>query len=321
MRRVSGILLPILILGGCAESAPEPELLRPVRSEIVAYGGATRIRGFSGTARAGQETNLSFRVPGRIVKVAVEVGDVVEPGQLIAQLEQRDFEISVRQVEARLAQSRARSRNADANLDRIRRLYENDTASKNDLDSALAAQQAAAAAVVADNQELESARRRLGYTSLRAPVSGAIASVPVEPNENVVQGQLVARMTSGARPEVEVAIPELLISQIHRGDPVTVEFDALADVVLDAVVTEVGVAATGTATTFPVTVRLAGSAPRRAIGHGRDGRVPLRDRAGRAALPARARGRRGPGGQVRLRRRAGGGAGRGRGAALARRGR
>ena len=68
MPRLPGTLLTILILGGCAETAPVPEPLRPVRSEIVAYGGATRIRGFSGTARAGQETNLSFRVPGRIVQ-------------------------------------------------------------------------------------------------------------------------------------------------------------------------------------------------------------------------------------------------------------
>ena len=110
-------------------------------------------------------------------------------------------------------------------------------------------------------QAVESARRRLEYTRLKAPVDGAIASVPIDVDENVEQGQQVVRMTSGSSPEVEVAMPGVLISQVREGDAVTVKFDALTDAVFEAVVTEVGVAAIGTATTFPVTVRLAQADP------------------------------------------------------------
>ena len=67
---------------------------------------------------------------------------------------------------------------------------------------------------------------------------------------------MVVLLTSGAQPEVEVAMPEVLIAQVQEGSTVSVTFDALPGYALDAVVTEVGVAATGTATTFPVTVRL-----------------------------------------------------------------
>ena len=250
------LLILTLALAGCTEEAPQQEVLRPVRSQVVYATGGSRVRTFSGTARAGQETDLSFRVPGRIEALNVKVGDAVRAGQLIARLEPRDYEIAVRQAQANLAQSKARSRNAEADLDRVRALFENDNASQNDLDAAMAQSQSAGAQVDAAAQALESTERRLGYTSLKAPVDGAIAAVPVEVNENVKQGQKVVQMTSGTRPEVEVAMPEVLISQVREGAPVTVTFDALTGATFDAVVTEVGVAATGTATTFPVTVRL-----------------------------------------------------------------
>lgn len=77
-------------------------------------------------------------------------------------------------------------------------------------------------------------------------------------NENVNAGQLVALLTSGGDPEVEVAIPEVYIANMAKGDAVRVTFDAMPGQAFDAVVSEVGVAA-GAATTFPVRVRLAGN--------------------------------------------------------------
>ena len=93
------LILTITLIGlGCtAEPAPEQEVLRPVRTERATTTGATRVRSFSGIARASQETNLSFRVRGRIVGLFVEVGDTVQANHLIAQLEQEDYRIAVRQ--------------------------------------------------------------------------------------------------------------------------------------------------------------------------------------------------------------------------------
>ena len=276
-RSLTAVTLALLLLG-CTEPAPEREVLRPVRSEEVATSRASRVRTFSGTARAGQETDLSFRVSGRVEVVSVKVGDSVRAGQLIAQLEKRDYEIAERQARARVTQAKARARNARSDLDRVRGLYENDNASKNDLDAALAQAQAADAEVEADTQAREGSGRKLAYTGLKAPVGGAIASVPVEVNENVVAGQTVVRMTSGSRSEVQVGIPEVLIAQIREGESVSVSFDALPGADFDAVVTEVGVAATGTATTFPVTVRLTN--PSRDVRSGMAANVAFRFSAG-----------------------------------------
>ena len=96
----------------------------------------------------------------------------------------------------------------------------------------------------------------MSYTRLRAPAGGRISSVDVEANENVRVGQTVAVLTSAAEMEVEVAVPEVLISRIREGDSVTAAFDALPDRSFAAAVTEVGVTTGGLATTFLVTVRL-----------------------------------------------------------------
>jgi len=243
-------------IAGCGAPPPPPEILRPVRTELVAASGGVRTRSFSGVARAGQETELSFRVSGTVDRMAARVGENVNAGQLLARLETEDFDIRVRQAQANLAKAEANARNAEANLDRIRGLWENNNASQNDLDSARANAEATQAQVEASERDLESAERQLGYTRLIAPVAGAIADVPVEVNENVSQGQMVVLLTSGSQSEVEVAMPGVLIVRVHEGDEVDVLFDALPGEAYKAVVTEVGVAATGAATTFPVTVRL-----------------------------------------------------------------
>ena len=77
---------------GCGSPPPPPEILRPVRTELVERSGGVRTRNFSGVARAGQETELSFRVPGTIDRMAARVGESVRAGQLLARLETEDFE-------------------------------------------------------------------------------------------------------------------------------------------------------------------------------------------------------------------------------------
>lgn len=262
-RRPAGPL--ILAAGLCAPIAGaacgEPEeaapVVRPVRTLQVFAAGGTRERSFSGLARAGTESRLSFKVPGTIREIPVDVGDSVEAGQLLAALDPEDFRLQVREAEAGLARERAQLRNADASYERIRLLYENNNASRSDLDGARAMFESAEAGVRAAEQRLQSARLQLGYTRLEAAARGAIAAVYVEENENVRTGQQVLMLTSGSSLEVEVTVPEVLIAMISEGDTASVAFDAVPDREFPATVTEVGIASVGAGTTFPVTARLA----------------------------------------------------------------
>ena len=155
-----------------------------------------------------------------------------------------------------MRQAEARAGSAAADLRRVRSLYENDNAARTDLDAATAAADSAAAQVESAENRLGLARRQVEYTRLTAPVSGVIADVLAEVNENVSPGQPVVVLASGSAPEVGFAVPEVVIGEIREDMPVEVAFDAVPGARFEGAVTEVGVASTATGTTFPVTVRL-----------------------------------------------------------------
>jgi RND family efflux transporter MFP subunit len=250
-----------LALTGCAGEPPEQEPLRPVRVEQVFLSGGSRVRTFSGTARAGVESRLSFKVAGTVRRINVKTGDTVRRGQLLAEIDPRDYELQVEDAEASLAQARARARNAESNLERVRGLYENNNAAQNDYDAARSEAEYSAALVKSGEKRLELARSQLSYTRLDSPVAGAISALNVEVNENVSVGQTAVVLTSGKRTEVQVAMPELFIARVREGESVEVTFDALPGRTYAAVVTEVGVTSVGMATTFPVTVSLRDASP------------------------------------------------------------
>jgi len=250
-------------LATCACSEPPPPaepVVRPVRYVTAQVTGGQRTRTFSGVARAGFESSLSFRVAGTIARLDVEVGDRIRAGAPIAEIDPVDYELQVREAEASLRQAEARAGNAEADLRRVRSLYENDNAARTDLDAATAAADSAAAQVESVAQRLDLARRQVDYTRLTAPAAGAIADVLAEVNENVSPGQPVVVLASGSAPEVGFAVPEALIREVREGMPVRVGFDAIPGARFDGLVTEVGVTTTATGTTFPVTVRLGAGA-------------------------------------------------------------
>ncbi len=251
----TSLILGVVACGGkpVEEKAP---VIRPVRVEKALAIPDKRTRTFSGSAQAGYESKLSFRVSGTLRELSVKLGDRVSKGQVIARLDPKDYELQVQKAEAGLAQARAQERNATASYERIRGLYESNSASINDLDSARANRDSIKAQVASLEKQMELAQLQLDYSQLIVPIDGFIASVKAEVNENVRQGQEIAVLNAGSRSEINFVAPENLISQIREGDPVNVRFDALPGETFGATITEVGVATSGTATTFPVTARM-----------------------------------------------------------------
>jgi RND family efflux transporter MFP subunit len=242
---------------GCGKEEPGPEpIVRPVRTVQVFAGDAARVRSFSGLSRAGLESNLSFKVAGTVERLPVKVGDRVRSGQLLAALDDTDYELRVRQTAASLERAQAELRNAESSYERVRALYENNNASRAQLDQALTARESARAEVRSTENSLELARLQLEYAVLKAPVAGAIRSLSIERNENVLAGQTVVVLSAGERPEVEVGVPEMLVNQVREGMGVRVRFDALGGRSVTATVTEVGVAPERGGSTFPVIARI-----------------------------------------------------------------
>ncbi|MFW9998174.1 MAG: efflux RND transporter periplasmic adaptor subunit [Candidatus Odinarchaeota archaeon] len=251
----------IILLSYCSEKETTKEIIRPVRTEQVFSTGGERDRVFSGVVKSGSESKLSFKVPGTVKKVHVEIGSKVRAGQILAELDPVDYEIQVKQTENARDQARAAEIQAESQYNRIRTLYENRSASKSDYERARAAYESAHEQDNIAKKRRKLAQNQLEYTKLKAPVSGSISSVRIDENENVQAGMLTFILTSGSDLEVSIAIPEILIAQIHEGDNVTVNMEAVPGKSFKAKVTEVGVASSGYSMTYPVIVRLVETDP------------------------------------------------------------
>ncbi|MCG8325762.1 MAG: efflux RND transporter periplasmic adaptor subunit [Thiotrichales bacterium] len=213
-------------------------------------------RTFSGIAKSSQESNLSFKIAGTIEHLPVEVGDTLEAGQTIARLDASQYQLEAQRAQADLAQAQATLRNAEAAFDRVKGLYENNNASRNDLDSARASAESSGAQVSASRKALELAQLNVSYAELRAAEPCSVAHVSVDMNENVSAGQDIVMVTCGDRLEIDIAVPESLISGIERDMSVDVIFPSIPGQQFTGSVIEVGVASTGDGTTFPVSILL-----------------------------------------------------------------
>lgn len=249
-------LLPGLFVG-CDQAPVEDEpTVRPVRYARVVAQGDTMARTYSGTARAELETDLSFRVGGTLTQLPVNVGSVVTRGETVAVIDDTDYRVRLDEARAGLSRAEAERRNADANYARTRDLYENQNASRNQLDSARALAESAEAQYRAASQQVEAARLQLSYTKLTAPQECTVAREFAELNQNVSPGQPVLGLNCGNCAEVVVSVSDADIARVTEGMVVTVHVSAMADGKLRGVVREVGVAAAARGTTYPVTIGL-----------------------------------------------------------------
>ncbi|MEM8964273.1 MAG: efflux RND transporter periplasmic adaptor subunit [Acidobacteriota bacterium] len=247
-----------LLMVGCADEAPPPETaLRPVKSVVVESGSASiRNRVFSGAAQSAEEAALSFKVSGTVDRVPVEVGDRLKRGDLIAALDRDLFNVELEQALAEEARTKATRRSAEAEYQRVRLLFTNDNASRNELDTALANAESAKASYNAAVQTVRLARLNLGYTRLTASEDCSVAELSVEVSENASAGQTVARVNCGKGWEVVLAVPESLIASFEDGMAGVARFPSVPGRAFEGVVSEVGVG-TRDARTFPVTLSLA----------------------------------------------------------------
>ena len=248
------IALAAGLLAACEQQEAAEEIIRPVRYEAVRVADRAEVRTYSGTTQAELQIDLSFRVGGRLDRRYVSVGDVVEPGDLVGELDPADYEARVQEAIAGRDLARAGVTNAQANLERVRRLYENDTVSQRDYDAAVASADSAQAQLDAAAQQLSVANLQLGYTRLTAPQQCTVAQTLVEINQNLMPGQTVARLNCGQCSEVAVSVPEVDIGRISEGDEVRVTIGALGGTRIAGFVREVGIDTGATGTTYPVTI-------------------------------------------------------------------
>ena len=248
----------IVFLAGCGGDAPEMEekYVRPVKATVIGRAPEGLERTFSGTIRAGKVASLAFRVSGKVEEIAVEVGDRVEKGELLARLDDHDYRLSVKNIEGSLESARAAYKNSRSSYERNKRLYENSNISKAELDRYETQRNSDRARVESLQAQLEQARNQLSYTELKAPFHGYISAKKAEEFENAVSGQAILEVVDPGELKVDGGSPESLISRVGEGEEVSVSLETLPDRRFSGTVSEVGVSLDTSTGTYPVTVRI-----------------------------------------------------------------
>ena len=194
------------LLAACEEQqhaeAPPP---RPVLT-VLAAPHAARSMGFAGTIEPRYQSDLGFRVLGRIINRDVKVGEHVEKGQRLAALDPLAFELAVQTAQAELASATAHLKNATASEARKRALRGNNFVSKEEFGAARQARESAAAGVTRARANLDKAEEQLAYAELRAPFGGVVTALKAEPGQVVQPGETIITV---ARPDVREAVIDL----------------------------------------------------------------------------------------------------------------
>lgn len=238
------------------QKADDKPQVRPVRYTEVVLGGSAQSRVFSGTTATKKTINLSFRQPGKIIKLDVKVGERVGKGQVIAQLDNIQSRLALEQGQAQLNAAESNLNTTKLTLERVRKLYEKGSASLSDFEQAKNGFQTAQKGFEAAEKGVAILKEQLGYGNIYAPTDGTISSLIAEVDENVAAGQPVAILNSGDAMEINLGIPESIINEVKVGMEVNVIISSLKNEKPKGKVTEVSSSNGQASATYPVVIEL-----------------------------------------------------------------
>lgn len=219
-RLLAGILLAAMAvaLAGCNDTvAQKAEPSRPVLIATVHYEAETPERSFVGTIKPRIESDLGFRVPGKVAKRLVEVGQTVDVGQPLASLDEVDLKLQAEQAQAELSAATGVLAQASAAENRAKELRAKGWTTDAQMDSARAAADEARARLERARRSVELTQNSLSYATLVADARGVVTATLIEPGQVVASGQPAIRVARFAEKEAVVAIPETLLGRAKSG--------------------------------------------------------------------------------------------------------
>ena len=203
------LALMIVPLVGCGDkSGDKPAPARPVRYVVIGSPATLPSLERTGEIHAHDETALSFRTAGRMMTRAVDIGDRVNYGQLLATLDDTSAQNQLDSATADEESARATARVAALNVSRMQKLIATGAIARSQLDSARADWLVASARVKSSEAALRNARESLGWTRLTSPGEGIITAVSASPGQVVNAGETVVTLAAGQARDVVFDIPE-----------------------------------------------------------------------------------------------------------------
>lgn len=252
------VAVAALAVTGCGDTRPKPAEIRPVRSVVVEPMPIEDDRRAVGEIRARYESDLAFRVSGKIVSRTVDVGVTVKKGDLLARLDDQDYRNRLRAAESDIAAADAvleESRNAES---RQRQLLERGVTTRANYDTALKNLRSNEAKVESARAAMDLAKDQLRYAELHTDFDGVVTAVGAEAGQVVNVGQMVVRVAQPSDKDAVFSVSETAFREKPAKPPeVLVTLLSNPGITADGIVREVSPVADPTTRTYQVKVGLA----------------------------------------------------------------
>src|SRR6266436_2563580 len=213
----ASIALLAVVLVGCNETVAQKSAPgRPVLVATVHYEAESPERSFVGTIRPRIETDMGFRVPGKVAKRLVEVGQTVDIGQPLATLDEVDLKLQAEQADAEFHAATGVLPQAAAAEQRAKDLRVKGWTTDAQLDQAKATADQARARLNRAQRSVELTNNSLSYATLVADTRGVVTATLIDAGQVVSSGQTAIRVARFAEKEAVVAIPETLVGRAKK---------------------------------------------------------------------------------------------------------
>lgn len=223
-RHRAGIALPLILLSGCGGAvAADPRTGPPLVQVATVRPADAASRGFTGVVAARVQSDLGFRVGGKVIARLVDIGQTVRRGQVLMRIDPTDLGLAESGQRETVAAARARAIQAAADEKRLHGLVAAGAISQRDYDAAKAAADGARAQLAAAQASANSAGNARDYATLRADADGVVVETLAEPGQVVAAGQTVLRLARQGPREAAVSLPEAYHPAIGSSAIATVE--------------------------------------------------------------------------------------------------
>lgn len=215
MRPIAIPLALLLALAGCKAVEKAAPDVRSVRTVTVEPTRIEADRQVVGEVKPRFESDLSFRVAGKVLARRVDVGASVRQGETLATLDTQDFQNRLRSAEAEVASAEADVVETQGNETRKAKLLKDGFTPQATYDTALRNLRSAEARRASAKANLDLARDQLRYTELKADFDGVITAVGAEPGQNVNAGQMVVKLARPGDKDAVFSIAETAFTGQH----------------------------------------------------------------------------------------------------------
>lgn len=214
-------LVPLVLLARGEKTQPDPRTVAPQVRIATVRDANSSSRSFTGTVAARVQSDLGFRVSGKLMERLVDAGQVVRRGQPLMRIDPVDLKLAAQAQQETVAAARARADQAAEDEARYRGLPETGAISASAYDRVKAAADAAKAQLSAAEAQAQVARNATHYAELAADADGVVMETLAEPGQVVSAGQVVVRVAHAGRREAVIQLPETLRPAVGSGGHAT----------------------------------------------------------------------------------------------------